>query len=74
MLEDRQDELQRIYYPYLNKYVGIGVPNRFNDMRVFFYFGTVINVSKTGIHLRKKDGSLVVIKLEDIREITTGVH
>lgn len=60
-----QAELLKLY---LNKRVGVGVPHFVIPGKIFFYYGTLINVTNTSVVIKNNDG-LKEIPLYDIQQI-----
>jgi len=59
---------QKDLEPFINKYIAVGVPHEIITGRLFFYFGTLQEITSTDIKL-KTDNGYKIVPFADILEL-----
>ncbi len=73
-LDEEADALVTLYLQYIGLYIAVGVEHLHDPNKLFFYYGTLVAVTSSSLHLKRKDGGLVNIKIEAVKKISVGVQ
>lgn len=59
--------------PFRWRLIEVGVPHKFREDTLFWYYGQLVSLNEKFIVLKKKDNQLLMISLDRIKQIKSAI-